>query len=81
MVLYTVLCTVNLIINMKNCKNCKKWSKMQDREGYGYCKSEKWNIHPSYFEDSDRVTEKDMVEVTYDPITGEDFGCVHHNGA
>lgn len=53
---------------------------MTHREGYGFCQSEKWNRHPNYYENSDKVTELDMVEITYSPITGKDFGCVHHNG-
>jgi len=65
---------------MKNCKDCKSWDKMTHREGYGFCQSEKWNRHPNYYENSDKVTELDMVEITYSPITGKDFGCVHHNG-
>lgn len=64
---------------MKSCKNCKTWGSMPHREGYGFCKSKKWNVHPTYYENSDIVTELDMVEVTYTPITGKDFCCVHHN--
>lgn len=62
---------------MKNCKDCKNWNKIPHREGYGFCQSEKWNRHPSHYEDSDKVTELDMVEVTYTPVTGNMFGCIH----
>jgi len=63
---------------MKHCKDCKYWNEMPHRECYGFCHSNKWNVHPSYYEDSDKITESDMVEVTYTPITGQYFGCIHY---
>jgi len=63
---------------MKTCKYCKKWNEIQNREGYGYCQSDKLNRHPNYYEDNEEVTELDMVEIACNPITGKDFGCVHH---
>lgn len=59
-----------------NCENCKHWKKMKHRDGYGNCNSKHWNVHPNYYEYSDKPTKFDMVEVTYSPIMGKHFGCI-----
>lgn len=63
---------------MENCLTCKHWTKMESSNVHGHCHSPKINVHPNYYEDSDKVTESDMLEVTYQPVMGEFFGCVHH---
>lgn len=63
----------------KNCETCKMWSHSgHSDDKLGICKSNKWNIHPNYYTCSSRETKDDMVEVTYLPATGKNFGCIHH---
>ena len=70
----------------KICKNCKDWNKVKGHEltsicekGLGRCFSDKWNINPNYYSESEEPTAIDGVNVTYKPKTGPEFGCVHFN--
>lgn len=67
----------------KVCRNCKYFEFKNMKKLFkpdhkrGICKSPKWAVNPEYYIDYEGELNSDMVEVTYQPNVGEDFGCKH----
>ncbi len=62
------------------CSNCNYYSPdlVKDNEvKQGYCTNKFWVINPNYYETSDKPMKQDGARVTYNPIVGADFGCIH----